>query len=75
VVRVENNWLSFCQLILAAFEQRQPPSPVEEEGFQTVSNNEDWRGKECVNLLAPEAPTTLTVRSLLSSEVGIRAAE
>jgi len=31
-VRVENNWLSLGQLILAAFEQRQRPSLVEEEG-------------------------------------------
>jgi glycine hydroxymethyltransferase len=40
-----------------------------------VRRNEQWRGKQCVNLLAPEAPTSPTVRALLSSEVGTRAAE
>jgi glycine hydroxymethyltransferase len=43
--------------------------------LQAVAGNEEWRGKQCINLLAPEAPTTATVRGLLSSEVGIRAAE
>jgi len=40
-----------------------------------VRRNERWRGQQCINLLAPEAPTSPTVRSLLSSEVGTRAAE
>src|SRR5205807_6992951 len=40
-----------------------------------VARNEEWRGKRCLNLLAPEAPTSPTVRALLSSEIGIRAAE
>ncbi|HEX2913657.1 MAG TPA: serine hydroxymethyltransferase [Chloroflexia bacterium] len=40
-----------------------------------VRRNEQWRGRECINLLAPEAPTSPTVRALLSSEVGTRAAE
>ncbi len=40
-----------------------------------VQRNENWRGRQCVNLLAPEAPTSPTVRALLASEVGIRAAE
>jgi glycine hydroxymethyltransferase len=40
-----------------------------------VKRNEEWRGKQCINLLAPEAPTSPTVRALLSSEVGTRAAE
>jgi glycine hydroxymethyltransferase len=40
-----------------------------------VARNEEWRGKRCINLLAPEAPTSPTVRALLSAEVGIRAAE
>lgn len=35
----------------------------------------EWRGRQCINLLAPEVPTSLTVRPLLSAEVGIRAAE
>jgi glycine hydroxymethyltransferase len=41
----------------------------------TVRRNDDWRGHKCINLLAPEAPTSPTVRALLASEVGTRAAE
>ncbi|MGB8646473.1 MAG: serine hydroxymethyltransferase [Anaerolineae bacterium] len=40
-----------------------------------VKRNEEWRGRQCLNLLAPEAPTSPTVRALLASEVGSRAAE
>jgi glycine hydroxymethyltransferase len=40
-----------------------------------VKRNEQWRGEQCLNLLAPEAPTSPTVRALLSAEVGTRAAE
>jgi glycine hydroxymethyltransferase len=40
-----------------------------------VKRNEKWRGEQCINLLAPEAPTSPAVRALLSAEVGIRAAE
>ncbi len=40
-----------------------------------VKRNEQWRGEQCINLLAPEAPTSPAVRSLLSAEVGTRAAE
>lgn len=40
-----------------------------------VKRNEKWRGQQCINLLAPEAPTSPTVRALLSAEVGTRAAE
>lgn len=42
---------------------------------EAVQRNEEWRGKRCINLLAPEAPTSPTVRSLLSAEIGTRAAE
>jgi len=48
---------------------------MEEEVLAAVARNEEWRGKRCINLLAPEAPTSPTVRALLSAEVGIRAAE
>lgn len=51
------------------------PLEMQQAVLQAVASNEAWRGRECINLLAPEAPTTPTVRSLLSSEVGIRAAE
>lgn len=40
-----------------------------------VRRNEHWRGEQCINLLAPEAPTSPAVRALLASEVGTRAAE
>jgi glycine hydroxymethyltransferase len=48
---------------------------MEEAVLAAVARNEEWRGKSCINLLAPEAPTSPTVRALLSAEVGIRAAE
>jgi glycine hydroxymethyltransferase len=40
-----------------------------------VRRNETWRGQQCINLLAPEAPTSPAVRALLASEIGTRAAE
>lgn len=43
--------------------------------LQAVERNQEWRGERCVNLLAPEAPTSPSVRALWSAEVGIRAAE
>lgn len=51
------------------------PQEMQEAILSAVARNEDWRGRRCINLLAPEAPTSPTVRALLSSEVGIRAAE
>jgi glycine hydroxymethyltransferase len=48
---------------------------MEQAVLAAVARNEEWRGKRCINLLAPEAPTSPTVRALLSAEVGIRAAE
>jgi glycine hydroxymethyltransferase len=38
-----------------------------------VSRNEQWRGQQCINLVAAESPTSPSVRALLSSEVGTRA--
>lgn len=43
--------------------------------IEAVRKNEEWRGERCLNLLAPEAPTSPMVRALLSSEIGTRAAE
>src|SRR6185312_17552942 len=40
-----------------------------------VARNARWRGEECLNLLAPEAPTSPAVRALLAAEIGTRAAE
>ena len=51
------------------------PQEMQEAVLSAVARNEEWRGRDCINLLAPEAPTSPTVRALLSSEVGIRAAE
>jgi glycine hydroxymethyltransferase len=45
------------------------------EVVAAVKRNEEWRGRHCLNLLAPEAPTSPTVRALLASEIGTRAAE
>jgi glycine hydroxymethyltransferase len=43
--------------------------------IEAVKKNEAWRGERCINLLAPEAPTSPMVRALLASEIGTRAAE
>ena len=43
--------------------------------IDAVKRNEEWRGERCLNLLAPEAPTSPMVRALLSAEIGTRAAE
>ncbi len=52
-------------------------SPAKMAGLvlDAVRKNEEWRGRRCLNLLAPEAPTSPTVRRLLSAEIGTRAAE
>lgn len=51
------------------------PRQMAEAVIAAVKRNEEWRGKRCLNLLAPEAPTSPTVRALLASEIGTRAAE
>lgn len=51
------------------------PEQMQDAVIAAVRRNEEWRGRECINLLAPEAPTSPTVRALLSAEVGTRAAE
>jgi glycine hydroxymethyltransferase len=42
---------------------------------EAVARNGAWRGEQCINLLAPEAPTSPGVRALLAAEIGTRAAE
>ncbi len=42
---------------------------MREAVLAAVARNEEWWGKRCLNLLAPEAPTRPTVRALLSSEI------
>jgi glycine hydroxymethyltransferase len=51
------------------------PAGMQREVIAAVERNADWRGRECINLLAPEALVSPTVQRLLSSEVGQRAAE
>jgi len=51
------------------------PRAWAQEVIAAVKRNEEWRGERCINLLAPEAPTSPMVRALLSSEIGTRAAE
>src|SRR4051812_36774211 len=51
------------------------PARMQQEVLAAVARNETWRGNECINLLAPEALVSPTVRQLLSAEVGQRAAE
>ncbi len=51
------------------------PQEMQEAVLAAVTRNEEWRGKRCLNLLAPEALTSPMVRGLLSAEVGTRAAE
>lgn len=48
---------------------------IQDAVIAAVERNAEWRGKQCINLLAPEAPTSPAVRALLASEVGTRAAE
>lgn len=51
------------------------PAGMQREVLAAVERNAHWRGRECINLLAPEALVSPTVQRLLSSEVGQRAAE
>jgi glycine hydroxymethyltransferase len=51
------------------------PEEMAQAVVAAVARNATWRGEQCLNLLAPEAPTSPTVRRLLASEIGTRAAE
>jgi glycine hydroxymethyltransferase len=51
------------------------PAAMQQAVVAAVERNARWRGEECLNLLAPEAPMSPTVRTLLAAEVGQRAAE
>jgi len=53
----------------------QSTQEMQQAVLDAVKRNETWRGQQCINLLAPEAPTSPTVRALLGSEIGTRAAE
>jgi glycine hydroxymethyltransferase len=39
------------------------PQEMQQAVVDAVRRNEEWRGQRCINLLAPEAPTSPTVRS------------
>lgn len=56
-------------------DQEAAPRKMADAVLKAVRRNEEWRGQRCLNLLAPEAPTSPTVRKLLSAEIGTRAAE
>ncbi len=56
-------------------DKTESPKAWAEAVVEAVKRNEEWRGKRCLNLLAPEAPTSPAVRALLASEIGTRAAE
>jgi glycine hydroxymethyltransferase len=51
------------------------PAAMQREVVAAVERNAQWRGRECLNLLAPEALVSPAVQRLLSAEVGQRAAE
>ena len=51
------------------------PAAMQREVVAAVERNAQWRGRECINLLAPEALVSPVVQRLLSAEVGQRAAE
>lgn len=68
----DRNTLSNARQLLEACSTYQEMAKLVTKAEQ---RNEQWRGMECLNLLAPEAPTSPAVRALLSSEIGTRAAE
>ena len=51
----------------------QSAQEMQQAVLDAVKRNETWRGQQCINLLAPEAPTSPAVRALLASEIGTRA--
>jgi len=51
------------------------PCQMSQAVQEVVKKNEDWRGRQCINLLAPEALISPTARKLLSSELCQRAGE
>lgn len=59
----------------AILDKARSPRDMAESVLEAVERNKEWRGQRCINLLAPEAPTSPTVRRLLASEIGTRAAE
>jgi glycine hydroxymethyltransferase len=54
---------------------RLTPEQAKDQVLEIVRQNEGWRGRQCINLLAPEALMSPTARRLLSSELSQRAGE
>jgi len=51
------------------------PQQTRDRVLDTARKNEEWRGRQCINLLAPEALMSPTARRLLASELSQRAGE
>ncbi len=68
----DSDTLAFARELIS---ETASPEAVQQAVLDAVARNAEWRGRQCINLLAPEAPTSPTVRALLSAEVGTRAAE
>ena len=49
------------------------PQEMQEAVLAAVARDQEWRGKQCLNLIAPESLASPTVRGLLADEVGSRA--
>src|SRR5918999_605037 len=49
------------------------PADIAREIHELVAENAAWRGRQCVNLIAAESPTSPAVRALIAAEVGTRA--
>ena len=73
--RVEVHDREVLRAARSVIERCSNPAAMQAEVVAAVRRNELWRGEQCLNLLAPEAPTSSTVRALLGSEIGTRAAE
>ena len=57
-----------CEILKVAqsiLDKEASPKKMADAVLKAVQRNEDWRGKRCLNLLAPEAPTSPTVRKLV----------
>jgi glycine hydroxymethyltransferase len=66
-------WTNVLKLILSSVYSAQGPrTAMLEEILSLVRKHEDWRVKECINLIPSENVTSPAVCSLLSSDLGHR---
>ncbi|MFQ5859038.1 MAG: serine hydroxymethyltransferase, partial [Anaerolineae bacterium] len=70
-IRITEEILTRTGEMLAELAPRQAKNQV----LDIVRQDEEWRGRQCINLLAPEALMSPTARRLLSSELSQRAGE